>query len=1044
MSESSGQPGVSAPAGGPQGFRLAATVITYFRLYVIIVGAVLLYGVISFVALPRSEDPEFDTVDMRVTVVYPGASAAKVRDLVTKPLEEAIEQADGVRKITAESSNGLAFLKVKLFNETDPQEGAANVEEQIDGIRDQLPEGAFEPFVLLLNTGNIPINIIALTGPDDYRLLDEWSQVLSDELSLIDEIASADIDGLPERQITVRIDNDRLAQYRIPLLQVANVLGVENAGVPGGKLDIGSRRLVLKTPNDYRSLEDIAATVIGGSQESLVRLGDVATVEDGHAEPRYRFRTNGHNAVLVLPTKREGTNNVEIAEQVRAAVDRLRARLPEGLDVHVVSDRGASVEALLTDLGWNAVGGGVAVILVVTLFLGFRQAMVVSISIPLSILIAFVLMSWTGLQLTQFSIFGLVLALGMLVDSALVVVENIGRRLEMGNPLFEAVAQGVEDVKLPVISSTLTTVAAFVPMLVIEGNIGSFIRELPLTVIYSLTASLVVALTVIPLVLYVLWRSWPPVHVEEKEWPLVGHYLEVAKFALRHRLLTVVVAVTAFVMAIAAIPMLGIQFFPKAEKRYFYVNIRLPSDANLATTSSITAQVEDLLAQESDIRAFTSCIGVGCPYVYYNVEPERETPSYAQILVNVRDDYPKTEVEAYALSVNEKLQQIAGVDIQPRILEQGPGGDADIEIRIRGDDTDTLASLAREVVDRMQGVEGLVDLRDSLGFKSPQLAMEMDRDRAALLGVDSRSFSQTLYAALDGLEATQYRGSEDEIPLVVRMSSSSIRSVADLSRLYLPSTRGGVALGEVATPRETSEFASTNRIDGESAVLVRANVVGRLTDQAMIDVRRELADLELPTAYRMELGGENEERNEAFTQMGAAMVLSILLIYAILAIQFNSFVQPFVILFTVPFGIVGAIVGLLVTGNPFGFNAFIGVVSLTGIIINDSIVLTDFANYLQRVEGKGLYESLLEAGRVRFRPVLTTSLTTIAGMAPLAVWGGSLWSPVAVVVIFGLAFATLLILILLPVIYALLVRPKEGRRAFRFWSRVSARLLGRA
>jgi multidrug efflux pump subunit AcrB len=1033
--------GVSASTGSPKGFRIAANVIQYYRVWILLIVAVLIYSIYGFVKLPRSEDPEIDTVDIRVTTVYPGASASKVTDLVTKPLEEAIERADGVRKITAQTSNGLSFFKVKLFNDADPQEGLASIEEQIDSVQDQLPEGALEPAVLLLNTGKIPINIIALTGPDDYRLLDEWSQALSDEISRIDEIASVEVNGLPEREIRVQVDNDRLAQYRIPLLHVANVLGRENAGVPGGKLDVASRRLVLKSPNDYRSVQDVAATVISAGEGSIVHLADVATVDDGYAEPRYRFRTNGRNAVLVQATKRGDTNNVLVARQVREAVERLRPNLPPGLEMHIVSDRGASVEAMLSDLGWNALQGGVAVIITVTLFLGFFQAMVVSITIPFSILVAFLLMKLTGYQLNGFSIFGLVLALGLIVDGALCFVENIGRRLEEGDPLFEAIAEGVHQIQSPVLSSTLTTVAAFVPMLFIQGNIGGFIRELPLTVIFSLFASLGIALTVIPLLLYFLWRKWPPKHEEEKKQSrIINFYIEVAKWALRHRVLTVVVSIAAFLLSLAAIPLIGIQFFPKAEKQFFHLNVRLSSDANLETTSSIVAQVEDLLAQESDIRAFTSCIGVGCPYVYYNVEPETEAPGYAQILVNVREDYPATEVQAYALAVNEKLQQVVGADIQPLILELGPLGSADVEIRIRGAESDTLSKLARDVVARIEGITGLVDLRDSLGDKAPQLAVEMDRDRAALLGVDSQSFAQTLYMALDGFEATEYRATEDSTPLVVRVSPSSIGAVADLNRLYLPSARGGVVLlGDVATMRETSEFATTHRLDGEPAVIVQANVAGRLTDQALIDVRRALTDLEMPSGYRMEIGGENEERDEAFGQMGIALVLAVLLIYGILATQSNSFVQPFVILLTIPFGLIGAIFGLLVTGNPFGFNAFIGLVSMTGILISDAIVLSDFANYLQRVEGKGLYESILESARMRFKPVMSTSLTDTAGLLPLAIWGGSLWGPLAVVLVFGLTISTVWVLVMWPVIYAIMVRPKEGKRAFRFWSQFFAR-----
>ncbi|MCP4901468.1 MAG: efflux RND transporter permease subunit, partial [bacterium] len=628
---------------------------------------------------------------------------------------------------------------------------------------------------------------------------------------------------------------------------------------------------------------------------------------------------------------------------------------------------------------------------------------------------------------------GIVLALGMLVDSGLVVVENIGRHLEHGLETREAVVRGVDEVKTPVLASTLTTVAAFIPLLFLSGNMGAFILGLPLTVIFALTGSLLVAVTVIPLLCFTLWRGQRAVaEIPEPDSRALGIYTELVKGALRHRWITLALAFVAFVASLAVVPVLGFQLFPKAEKDFFLINVRLPWEANLATTDQIAARVEDVLRDEDEVRDYTVNIGMGGPLIYYNILREQKRSSYAEVLVNLGGG---VSADRYVPQLQEKLRQIAGASIEPRILEQGPLGDAAIQIRVMGPDLDTLAGIAVDIGDKVREVPGLVDLRSTLGERTPRLALDVDSQKAGLLGVDTFSFAQTVWTALEGTEATKFRTEQEEIPVVVRLDPDSVREVSSLDRLQIPSRTGAsVGFSEVASVRETSGFARVTHRNGQRSVVVECDASGRLADQVLGDIRKLLDDYELPGGYEMEFGGEHEERNESFAGLGQALVLALLLIYALLAIQFNSFVQPMVILFTVPLGVIGAIFGLLMTGNPFGFMAFIGIVSLTGIIINDSIVLTDFANYLQRVEGKRMLEALLEAGRMRFRPVVLTSVTTIGGLTPLAIWGGSLWSPLACAVIFGLLGATVLILIVLPVIYSLLVRAAEGRREFRLMS----------
>jgi multidrug efflux pump len=1020
---------------------LMTAVLRYYRVSILVVTALLFAGAWSFVTLPRGEDPDFDVFDLRIVTTYPGADPATVENLVTRPIEDAIAELNEIKIIESTSISGLSIFKVTVRNDAEPTDVVEEIREKIDEIRSDLPERASDPMAMTFNTGEIPLVIVSITGSGDYRYLERWASRIRRELREVEGVSSVEIEGMPERQILIDVDNERLAQLRIPLTRIAEILRIENASVPGGTLDVGAVRYLMQNPNEYRSLEEIGDTVIGQFGDSLILLRDVANVRDSHEDPpRYVVRTNSEPALLLAVVKRDGTNTVAVADRVREALNGLRPSLPPELELRLISDRGESVAGLLGTLGWNALGGGLIVVLVVSFFLGVRQGLVVSVSIPLAVLITLTLMRLTGVDLNQVSIFGLVLALGMLVDSGLVVVENIGRQVELGLPLQRAVIVGVDEVKMPVLASTLTTIAAFVPMLMLQGNLGAFMTAMPLTVIYSLSGSLLVAFTVIPLLCYTLWRRFPPPpETQSATSRALDLYTETAKWALRHRFLTLLLATGAFALSLATIPILGLQLFPKAEKSFFSIDIRLPGEANIETTSLIATRVEALLAANDGVRDYTVNIGKGGPMFYYNVERTRERTNYAQVLVNVKG----VSADGIVAELEPELRRIAGATVVPKVLVQGPIGGAPIQVRVAGPDLHVLAGLAREIRQRTADITGITDLHDNLGDTTPQIVLDLDRRKAGLLGVDSFSFSRTILMALNGETATQYRGGGDEIPVVVRLDRRSVQETSSIERLYLPSSQGTILpFTEVASIREVEGFATIVHRDGRRVVTVEANTSGRLADDVLRDVQVRLADLSLPEGYAISFGGEEEERRESFAGLWEALVLALLLIYAMLAIQFNSFVQPIVILLTVPLGLTGALVGLLVTGNPFGLMSFIGIVSLTGIIINDSIVLTDFANYLQRVEGKRRLEALLGAGRLRFRPVIVTSITTIGGLTPLAIWGGTLWSPLACAVIFGLIGATVLILIVLPVIYSILVRTGEGSREFRFWGVLRRRLLG--
>jgi len=1028
-------------AGSRRDSVLMSGVLRYYRVSILVVAGLLVSGLWSLISLPRSEDPEFDVFDARVVATFPGADPETVEALVTRPIEQAVLELDEVETVQSNSIAGLVMLAITLRPDVTPADAVQTIREAVDEVRPDLPYSVNEPVVEGFTTADIPTVLLAVSGSDDLSALDGWASRIRDALKEVEGVARVDLDGLPERRIMVEVDNARLAQLRIPLARIVEVLQLENAAIPGGTLDVGATRYLLDNGNEFRDLEQIRDTVIGRFGDSLILIQDVAAVRDTTEDPYYLVRYNADPALLLSVVKRPGSNTVTVARRVARAIEDLRPTLPDTLELDVLNDRGESVSELLGALGWNAAGGGIIVILMVGFFLGRRQGLVVSVSIPLSVLLALTLMRLTGVDLNQVSIFGLVLALGMLVDSSLVVVENIGRHLDAGDELRQAVIIGVDEVKTPVMASTLTTVAAFVPMLLLEGNMGAFIAGLPLSVIYALVGALLVALTVIPLLCYTLWRSFPPTAATENESSkALDFYTEIVKWALRHRPTTIALATIVFGLSLATIPILGFQLFPKAEKSFFFVNIRLPGGATLAATDSLTAQVEALLEDEPEVQSFTTNIGKGSPLIYYNVARERRKTNFAQILVNLHEE----TAETFVSRTKSKLASIAGASVEAKIFEQGFMGAAPIQIRILGPNLATLAGEGRTLRGLIAGVPGLADVRDSLGDTTPRLILELDRHKAALLDVDGYTFSQTVLVSLNGVEATRYRTADEEVPIMVSLDRASLDEVSSLERLYLPTRDGSVVpFSEVAQVHPDKSWAEITRRNGHRAVIVSAEVSGRLPSEALAEIRDRIADLALPDGYTLEYGGEHEERQKAFAGLWQAMVLAVLVIYALLAIQFNSFVQPLVILLTAPLGLTGAVIGLLITGNPFGLMAFIGVISLTGIIINDSIVLTDFTNYLQRVEGKRRLEALIEAGRLRFRPVVLTTITTIGGLAPLAIWGGTLWSPLAFAVIFGLLGSTILILIILPVVYSVLVGTSEGQRTFHAWEVIQRRLVGK-
>jgi multidrug efflux pump subunit AcrB len=652
------------------------------------------------------------------------------------------------------------------------------------------------------------------------------------------------------------------------------------------------------------------------------------------------------------------------------------------------------------------------------------MALIVVFLIPLSMSFALIMLYHLGYTLNQITLAAMVIVLGMLVDNGIVVVENIQRHIGLGKERLAAALDGSGEVLGAITSSTLTTVLAFMPLLFMTGDTGQFIRGIPLTMIFALIGSLLVAIFVSPLLSYRFLKSHDQKEAGENR--TIRIYLCILRWSLNHKFLTLTLALTAFIGSLVFIPRLGLQFFPKAEKEIFIIEAALPKGTNIETTLELSRRIERLLLAREDIKDVMVHVGENGPRIYYNINFFRiKSPNKAQFFVTIKKGPKKLTTSRVIRELRPLLNRISGARIELKELEQGPPVGAPIAIKIKGDDLKVLKRLALEYKDLLETIPGAVDITDDASETTPQLKIRINSDKARLLGITNATIAQTIRTAIYGTIATSFRQEDEEVDVVVSLGEESRNNIETFSEIYLKSMQGfKTPFRQVADIDLISDIGAIDRENLTRTVTVRSEVQGKLPESIVNELKVKAESIYISPGYLVEYEGETKERTESFMSLGWAMIAAFMLVYIVLVAQFNSYKQPFTIALSLPFGLVGAVIGLWVTGYPFGFMAFLGVVSLTGIVVNDAIVLIDFINVVRK-QGTDLRGAIIEAGKLRFRPVMLTTVSTVGGLLPLAIRGGSLWGPMGNVIIFGLSMATLLTLIIIPVMYEVLERTKR-------------------
>jgi multidrug efflux pump subunit AcrB len=1003
--------------------------IDYFvrnaQLTIVLLVALLAAGVQAFVTIPRAEDPLIDFPGFSIVAVYPGASPGDVEQLVVNPIEKKLKELSDVKKMATQITDGLGVIAIEFTTGSVPREKKDDVLREVNQLRATLPPELALLDVLSNNTGNVNILQFALVSPTaPYAALDARSRALKDRLAAVPGIRKVERVGAPLREVQVSLDLGRLSALKLPLNAVLGALGSESANVPGGTVNVSRKQFVVTTSGSFTSLEQVRNTIVGAAGSGVVRLQDVATVQWGYADATHITRHNGERAVFVAASMRDGANITEVAPRVAEAVAAFEAELPANITVKRAFDQSENVKTRLGRLVEDF-GIAIALVLITLLPLGLRAAGVVMVSIPLSLAVGTVLLQTFGFTLNQLTIVGFVIALGLLVDDSIVVVENIARFLRGGMTRQDAAIAATRQITPAILGATGTLIFAFIPLMLLPGGPGDYIRSLPAAVISTILASLVVSLAIIPFLASVVMPratnehgnvvlQWLQRTIERSYTPLLHH-------ALARPRTTLVLAAALLVGSIGLVPLIGFSLFPKAGIPQFRVTIEMPDDATMAQTDSAARFVERTLMARPRVQHVLSNVGHGNPFVYYNVAPENDQPNFAEIIARVPAFDPRQTPQMLD-TLRAIFDAYPDGRIAVREYENGPPLEAPIAIRFIGPELDSLRVLAARFERVLTAIPGTRDVANPLSTRRTNLRVSVDRARAGLLSVPVVDVDRVVRLGLAGLPAGRIQDVDGEAYGVTARLARTSRATPDaLGQLYVPSMTGAqVPLSQVSTLALESALPRIEHYDAERSVTVTSQVrTGYNTDRLTTMAMDSLRGWTLPNGYRWVAAGEIESRQQSFGGFGSAILLATFGILTVLILEFKTFKSMLIVASVIPLGVIGGMVGLFLSGYTLSFTAMIGFVALIGIEIKNSLLLVDYTNQL-REGGADLDHAIEEAGRVRFLPIVLTTATAIGGLLPLALQGSSLYSPLAIVIIGGLLSSLLLSRLVTPVLYKML------------------------
>lgn len=983
------------------------------------------WGALSYLELPRQENPSLVDRHAIITTYLPGADPERVELLVSKVLEDKISEVDDIDSIFSLSIEGMSHVQTQLEDGAPSAERLDQIRRKVREARSSLPSTALEPEIdtRVLRTNTM---ILAITSAQASPLaLREQAKDLKRELEYLPDIGRVEILGEASEEIEVAIDALELAQRNLPLTHVIQALAERNALEPSGEIELESMRSVIQSTGSYTSVDEVRSTFLGAGESALpISIDHVASVTRKLTDRRVFVRWKGVPAVSIALEMLPRRNAIEVGKQVREVIDRFESRLVDGMSIEIIADEPLIVGDRLSKLT-GSLQLGLALVMIFTLIgLGWRSGIIIAVSIPLSITVALGFIGMVGIALHQISIAALVIAVGLVVDEDIVVVDNIQRHLDMGKSPTQAAIVGLGEIHMAILSGAGTTIAAFIPLMLMSGQIGEFVRTIPIAVSLMLVTSVVVAHFFTPLLSATLNRvNLGGRGRRKEEHRFEAPYRRILARLLAHRRAVLASFAVVFVGSTCGIgsSLWPPDFFNDADRHQFLLEIYLPSGSPVQTTDEIAKRVEIALAEDERIAHWGTFVGAGVPKFYYNEFTDRKGEHIAMFVINTDESVPFSETRVVAEELDARLEaELEGVFVRAKVLKQGYGGRDAVRIYIQGESMPVLRTLAERVRDIVEGVPGTTNVRDNFGYDSLALKAEVHHAKANLLGVSAQDISTTLRTALDGVTATSFREDDEEIDIRVRLHTDQRNDVRDLEDVLVHSSAANtnVPLSQVASIVPGFRTDEVLRYRRKREAAVSADITADRTLMAVaLDVEKAvLSQVTVPPGYEISFHGQREEVTRSFISLAKAAIIAVFLIYILLVIQFKSLSQPMLILLAIPMALVGAIWGLKIMDQEAGFMAFLGMISLIGIVVNDSIVLMDYINGLRR-QGLGLQEAVVKGASTRLRAITLTSVTTIGGLLPLSLAGGTLFAPFGWAMIFGLAGSSVLTLIVQPVAY---------------------------
>ena len=1000
--------------------------------------AIIVLGLFSLSKLSIDQFPEIEMNTAIVLVSYPGASAEDVENNVTKVMESALSTVSDLKKLKSTSKENTAIISVEFNWGTDLDAAVNDMRDKIEMVKSYLPDGCSNPMIMKISTDMMPITIISATADEStaalYKILDDG---VANPLNRINGVGSVSISGAPQREIIVDCDPTKLEAYNLTVEQIGSVIAKENVSTPGGNIDIGSQTYSLRIEGEMKESSELDDIVVANYGGKSIFLKDIASVRDSVQEKAQESFVNGKKGAAIVVQKQTGANSVEVMKQIRKQLPKIQKDLPPDIQLQEVMNTTDTIENSIASLVETFVLACLFVVIVVLFFLGeWRATIIIMVTIPVALIASFIYLFITGNTINIISLSSISIALGMVVDDAIVVLENVTTHIERGSKPREAAIYGTNEVGVAVIATTLTLIAVFFPFTMMTGMAGIMFKQLGWMICIIMVVSTASALSLTPMMCSLLLKRekdkthsklftkiYSPIRRGLDK--LDDLYEKLLTWAVRHKTVTICVATAIFVGSLLLGSSIGTDFIPASDNSHITGNLSLPAGANVDRTKEIAKRFQAKLEKDfPEVKQFTYDVGVpgddsdnsfammnasGSNYMSFRIkltDVEKRKRDMFEIADELRKEIASyTEVEKFSVSAGGQGGMTSG---------------STIDVEIFGYDFETTEKIAQTIKSEMEKIQGLKDVAIDRDEYVPQLQVDFDREKLALNGLNVATASTYVRNRMNGMTASVFREDGEEYKIKVRNDRSHRSSVEDIENILIYNTQGkAVRLSEVAKVVERQAPPSIKRQDRERVVKVSATLYGTTLDVAAAGIQSVIDKMDIPTEIGTKIGGSMEDQQESFSDMGMLLILILMLVYIVMAAQFESLRYPFIIMFSIPFAFVGFILSLFITGETINLMSLIGAIMLVGIVVKNGIVLVDYIN-LNRERGMGISQAVILGGKSRLRPVLMTSMTTILGMVPMSLGigeGSELWQPMGIAIVGGLTVSTLVTLVIIPTVY---------------------------